>query len=120
MGERERLKKEQLRKEGKLLTAKQKADKARAEAMIENLRAQGVDVPAVGEKRGPRPGTRVRPNKKKPFGQGQQQKEEDKSQVSEKTEEKEDENKKAEEEKKGGETDDDVKASWDKSEEEDV
>lgn len=32
--------------------------------MLESLRAQGVDVPEVGEKR-PRPGTRIRPNKKK-------------------------------------------------------
>lgn len=39
-------------------------DKARAQAMLDSLRAQGVDVPEVGEKR-PRPGTRIRPNKKK-------------------------------------------------------
>merc|ERR1711892_221153 len=37
--------------------------KLRAEAMLEAMRAQGVDVPAVGEKR-PRPGTRKRMNQK--------------------------------------------------------
>ncbi|KAJ6641839.1 Eukaryotic translation initiation factor 5B [Pseudolycoriella hygida] len=62
--QREQERKARLKAEGKLLTAKQKLDKARAQAMLENLRAQGVDVPEVGEKR-PRPGTRIRPNKKK-------------------------------------------------------
>jgi translation initiation factor 5B len=33
------------------LTAKQKADRARAEALIQSLRDRGVDVPGVGEKR---------------------------------------------------------------------
>lgn len=54
--------KERLKAEGKLLTAKQKADKARAEAMIENLKAQGAAVPGSGEKR-VRPGTRIRTKK---------------------------------------------------------
>lgn len=31
--------------------------------MLENLRAQGIELPEVGEKR-PRPGTRIRPKKK--------------------------------------------------------
>ena len=62
--QREREKKEQLRKEGKLLTAKQRADKARAEQMLASMRAQGIDVPETGVKRGPRPGTRIR-NKNK-------------------------------------------------------
>ena len=59
--QREREKKEQLKKEGKYMTEKQKRDKARAEAMLQAMRAQGMDVPATtGEKRGPRLGTRVR------------------------------------------------------------
>lgn len=57
--------KARLKAEGKLLTAKQKQDKARAEAMLEALRAQGVQLPEVGEKLPARLGTRVRPNKKK-------------------------------------------------------
>jgi len=66
--EKERLAK--LKAEGKLLTAKQKQEKARAEAMLAAMRAQGVDVPQIGEKvegqkRPPRAGTRIRPNKKK-------------------------------------------------------
>merc|ERR1712156_1378874 len=62
--QREKEKKEQLRKEGKLLTAKQKADKARAEQMLAMMRAQGIEVPEAGMKKGPRLGTRVR-NKNK-------------------------------------------------------
>ena len=45
--QREREKKEQLRKEGKLLTAKQRADKARAEQMLASMRAQGIDVSSI-------------------------------------------------------------------------
>ncbi|XP_071453012.1 eukaryotic translation initiation factor 5B [Hetaerina americana] len=61
---KEKERKERLKAEGKLLTARQKADKARAQAMLEALRAQGVDLPKAGatpEKRAPRPGTRIRP-----------------------------------------------------------
>lgn len=54
-----------MKAEGKLLTAKQKQDKARAQAMLDSLRAQGIELPEVGEKRAVRPGTRVRQNKKK-------------------------------------------------------
>ncbi len=63
--QREKERKEQLRKEGKLLTAKQKADKARAEQLLESMRASGGVVPQIGEKKGPRPGTRVRNRKAK-------------------------------------------------------
>merc|ERR1712029_996686 len=63
--EREREKKEQLRKEGKLLTKAQKQAQQRAEQLKAHMRAQGVDVPETGVKRGPRPGTRIRPNKNK-------------------------------------------------------
>merc|ERR1712240_452749 len=62
--EREKQKKAELKAAGKLLTPAQKQAKQRAEAMLEAMRAQGVDVPAIGEKR-PRPGTRKRPNKNK-------------------------------------------------------
>lgn len=62
--QKEKDRKERLKAEGKLLTAKQKADKARAEAMIESLKAQGAAVPGAAEKRA-RPGTRVRPSKSK-------------------------------------------------------
>jgi len=61
--EREKLKKAELKAAGKLLTPAQKQAKLRAEAMLDAMRAQGVDVPAVGEKR-PRPGTRKRMNQK--------------------------------------------------------
>uniref|UniRef100_A0A0K2V6V7 Eukaryotic translation initiation factor 5B n=1 Tax=Lepeophtheirus salmonis TaxID=72036 RepID=A0A0K2V6V7_LEPSM len=63
--EREKAKKEQLRKEGKLLSAKQKQQKAQAETMLAAMRAQGIAVPATGEKKAPRPGTRIRTKKNK-------------------------------------------------------
>lgn len=62
--QKEKDRKERLKAEGKLLTAKQKADRARAQAMLEALKAQGVELPEVGEKK-PRPGTRVKPSKLK-------------------------------------------------------
>ncbi|XP_024941116.1 eukaryotic translation initiation factor 5B isoform X2 [Cephus cinctus] len=61
---KEKQRKERLKAEGKLLTTKQKQDRARAQAMIDALKAQGMELPDVGEKK-PRPGTRVRPNKVK-------------------------------------------------------
>ncbi|XP_071871303.1 eukaryotic translation initiation factor 5B isoform X1 [Bombus fervidus] len=60
---KEKQRKERLKAEGKLLTTKQKQDRARAQAMLNALKAQGLDLPGVGEKKPPRPGTRVRPNK---------------------------------------------------------
>ncbi|KFB41530.1 AGAP004824-PA-like protein [Anopheles sinensis] len=61
--QREKERKERLKAEGKLLSAKQKQDRARAQAMLEALKAQGVEVPeATGERR-MRPGTRIRPKK---------------------------------------------------------
>ncbi|KAG6796235.1 eukaryotic translation initiation factor 5B isoform X1 [Apis mellifera caucasica] len=60
---KEKQRKERLKAEGKLLTTKQKQDRARAQAMINALKAQGlVDLPGAGEKK-TRPGTRIRPNK---------------------------------------------------------
>lgn len=61
--QREKERKERLKAEGKLLTSKQKLEQARAQAMLESLRAQGVELPEAGAKKS-RPGTRVRPNKK--------------------------------------------------------
>ncbi|KAK4886677.1 hypothetical protein RN001_002948 [Aquatica leii] len=63
--QREKEKKERLRAEGKLFTAKQKADRARAQAMIDNLKAQGLELPDVGERK-PRPGTRSKLSRLKP------------------------------------------------------
>lgn len=60
---KEKEKREQLRKEGKLLTNKQKQEKARAESMLAAMREKGLEVPVVGEKKGPRPGTRIRTKK---------------------------------------------------------
>ncbi|XP_043270985.1 eukaryotic translation initiation factor 5B isoform X2 [Venturia canescens] len=64
---KEKQRKERLKAEGKLLTTKQKQDRARAQAMLEALKAQGLDLPAPGEKKKGRPslGTRIRPNKMK-------------------------------------------------------
>lgn len=53
--QKEKQRKERLKAEGKFLTTKQKQDRARAQAMIEALKAQGLDLPGVGEKK-PRPG----------------------------------------------------------------
>ncbi|KAL5292336.1 EIF5B family protein [Megaselia abdita] len=62
--QKEAEKKARLKAEGKLLTKKQKEDRARAQNMLEALKAQGLDLPDPEERR-PRPGTRVRNNKKK-------------------------------------------------------
>ncbi|CAG9762807.1 unnamed protein product [Ceutorhynchus assimilis] len=62
--QKEKERKERLKAEGKLLTAKQKADRARAQAMIDSLKAQGVALPDVGEKK-PRLGTRIKQTKQK-------------------------------------------------------
>ncbi|XP_075164079.1 eukaryotic translation initiation factor 5B [Haematobia irritans] len=65
-------KKARLKAEGKLLTKKQKEDRARAQAMLEALKAQGIEIPDPNEKRPTRPGTRIRPKKKGPQAGGQQ------------------------------------------------
>lgn len=63
--QKEKERKERLKAEGKLLTSKQKADRARAQATLEALKAQGLDVPDASVERKPRPGTRIRPKKTK-------------------------------------------------------
>ncbi|CAH2063562.1 unnamed protein product, partial [Iphiclides podalirius] len=62
--QKEKERKERLKAEGKLLTPKQKAEKARAQAMLESLKAQGIEIGST-EKRPPRLGTRIKPNKLK-------------------------------------------------------
>ncbi|KAL9699325.1 hypothetical protein quinque_002766 [Culex quinquefasciatus] len=62
--QKEKERKERLKAEGKLLTAKQKQDRMRAQAMLDALKAQGVEIPEVGVEKKVRPGTRIRPKKK--------------------------------------------------------
>lgn len=62
--QKEKERKERLKAEGKLLTPKQKAEKARAQALLESLKAQGVEIGSA-EKKPPRPGTRVKPGRLK-------------------------------------------------------
>ncbi|XP_026313818.1 eukaryotic translation initiation factor 5B [Hyposmocoma kahamanoa] len=62
--QKEKERKERLKAEGKLLTPKQKAEKARAQALLESLKAQGVEIGSA-EKKPVRPGTRVKPSKLK-------------------------------------------------------
>ncbi|XP_065361107.1 eukaryotic translation initiation factor 5B [Calliphora vicina] len=64
--QKEAERKARLKAEGKLLTKKQKEDRARAQAMLEALKAQGLEIPDPSEKRPTRPGTRIRPKKKGP------------------------------------------------------
>ncbi|XP_023309007.2 eukaryotic translation initiation factor 5B [Lucilia cuprina] len=64
--QKEAERKARLKAEGKLLTKKQKEDRARAQAMLEALKAQGLEIPDPTEKRPTRPGTRIRPKKKGP------------------------------------------------------
>ncbi|XP_073840916.1 eukaryotic translation initiation factor 5B [Musca autumnalis] len=71
--QKEQERKARLKAEGKLLTKKQKEDRARAQAMLEALKAQGLEIPDPNEKRPTRPGTRIRPNKKKGPNANQQQ-----------------------------------------------
>ncbi|XP_017843089.1 eukaryotic translation initiation factor 5B isoform X2 [Drosophila busckii] len=63
--QKEAERKARLKAEGKLLTKKQKEDRARAQALLDSLKAQGLEIPDPSDRRAPRPGTRIRPNKKK-------------------------------------------------------
>lgn len=105
--QKEKERKERLKAEGKLLTAKQKQDRMRAQAMLEALKAQGVEVPEVGVEKKVRPGTRLRPKKKDDAN-----KEEENKESSPTEEELKAEALKAEEAK------DEVKDSWDASDSE--
>ncbi|CAB3258159.1 unnamed protein product [Arctia plantaginis] len=62
--QKEKERKERLKAEGKLLTPKQKAEKARAQALLESLKAQGIEIGSA-EKKPARPGTRVKPGRLK-------------------------------------------------------
>ncbi|KAF2353575.1 Small GTP-binding protein domain [Trinorchestia longiramus] len=61
--QKEKERKERLKAEGKLLSAKQKADQRRAQEMIEHLKAQGIVVGAT-EKKAPRLGSKSYAKKK--------------------------------------------------------
>lgn len=107
---KEKERKERLKAEGKLLTAKQKQDRMRAQAMLDALKAQGVEIPEVGVEKKVRLGTRIRPKKKDDGVK------EDDNKESSPTEEE----LKAEEERKAAEetVKDEVKDSWDASDSE--
>merc|ERR1712109_102388 len=107
-----RLKKEQLKKEGKYLTKKQKEDQARAHAQLEAMRAQGMDVPEAGVKKAPRPGTRIRNKAKSATPESDSTKEDSPPKQIEKIEEAP----KAKPEVKEPEKEE-VKASWEDSDE---
>ncbi|XP_045763921.1 eukaryotic translation initiation factor 5B [Maniola jurtina] len=62
--QKEKERKERLKAEGKLLTPKQRAEKARAQAMLESLKAQGIEI-GTTEKKPPRLGTRIKPTRLK-------------------------------------------------------
>ncbi|XP_062543828.1 eukaryotic translation initiation factor 5B-like isoform X2 [Armigeres subalbatus] len=107
--QKEKERKERLKAEGKLLTAKQKQDRMRAQAMLEALKAQGIEIPEVGVEKKVRPGTRLRPKKRDDANK----EEEEESKESSPTEEE----LKAEA-LKAEETKDEVKDSWDASDSE--
>ncbi|XP_055846554.1 eukaryotic translation initiation factor 5B [Episyrphus balteatus] len=107
--QKEAERKARLKAEGKLLTKKQKEDRARAQAMLDALKAQGLEIPDPTEKR-PRPGTRYRPSKKK--GPAQKQEEEKTEDGQSQNESSKDNTPQPEDEKNLEET---VKESWDAS-----
>ncbi|KAK9746690.1 Elongation factor Tu GTP binding domain [Popillia japonica] len=110
---KEKERKERLKAEGKLLTSKQKADRARAQALIDSLKAQGLELPDVGVRK-PRLGTRVKPNKKA-VGNGEKEVEEESKLEEElpKEEEKSTEIEIVESVPEKQEEEDDVKDAWD-------
>ncbi|KDR14622.1 Eukaryotic translation initiation factor 5B, partial [Zootermopsis nevadensis] len=110
---KEKERKERLKAEGKLLSAKQKADRARAQAMLDALKAQGLEMPNAGEKRAPRPGTRVRTKAKQQTSLEQDQKHEEQNVEVEIVDSVASEKKEAGEVKDSLDQDDDVKDTWD-------
>ncbi|XP_055624937.1 eukaryotic translation initiation factor 5B [Toxorhynchites rutilus septentrionalis] len=108
--QKEKERKERLKAEGKLLTAKQKQDRMRAQAMLEALKAQGVEIPEAGTEKKVRLGTRIRPKKKDDGAKdGADVKDENETAEDQKTDAQ-----KAEEQAKV----DEVKDSWDASDSE--
>ncbi|XP_038674103.1 eukaryotic translation initiation factor 5B isoform X2 [Scyliorhinus canicula] len=73
--QKEKERKERLKKEGKLLTKAQRDAKARAEATLELLRAQGVDVPSRDSMPKKRPVYDTRKKKKQQENKGEENKE---------------------------------------------
>ena len=120
--ERERLKKEQLRKEGKLLTKTQKEAQARAQAMLQAMREQGMEVPEAGVKKGPRPGTRIRNKAKSATPEVDSNREDTPSTVEEDSKEEiipvQEENKPEKQDEEKDSWEDDVAESWDDVQEE--
>ncbi|XP_030572443.1 eukaryotic translation initiation factor 5B [Drosophila novamexicana] len=79
--QKEAERKARLKAEGKLLTKKQKEDRARAQALLDSLKAQGLEIPDPNDRRAPRPGTRIRPNKRKgPKGEATEEEAKDEAQ----------------------------------------
>ncbi|XP_041055129.1 eukaryotic translation initiation factor 5B isoform X1 [Carcharodon carcharias] len=72
--QKEKERKERLKKEGKLLTKAQRDAKARAEATLELLRAQGVDVPSKDSMPKKRPVYDTRKKKKQQENKGEENK----------------------------------------------
>jgi len=114
--ERDRLRKEELKAQGKLLTPAQKAARARAEAALEAMRAQGIivpDLPAVTGGDGNKDGKKkfVVYGKKNKKQQGQQRPSEYKKEETKVEEKKEDSAAKVEQEEE-------IKDAWDAESEE--
>nr|XP_008192381.1 PREDICTED: eukaryotic translation initiation factor 5B [Tribolium castaneum] len=112
--QKEKERKERLKAEGKLLTAKQKADRARAQALIDSLKAQGVELPDVGVKK-PRPGTRIKPSKPKKEQNESAKPEEEEAKPAEEAVPVAEPEVPKEEPPKEVEPEDDVKDAWDAS-----
>ena len=111
--QKEKEKKERMKKEGTYLTPAQKAAKAKAEAMLAAMRAQGMDIPQADDgKKAPRLGTRVRnKNKEKtPDVEAVQQQDDVQQQQEEQPQQKEQEEDPKE---VPDDEDDNVKAAWD-------
>ncbi|XP_058465777.1 eukaryotic translation initiation factor 5B isoform X2 [Malaya genurostris] len=107
---KEKERKERLKAEGKLLTAKQKQDRMRAQAMLDALKAQGVEIPEAGVEKKVRYGTRIRPKKKDDASKEEESKEQSPTVEEQQAMDSE----KAEEKVKV----DEVKDSWDASDSE--
>ncbi|XP_059060284.1 eukaryotic translation initiation factor 5B [Achroia grisella] len=110
--QKEKERKERLKAEGKLLTPKQKAEKARAQALLESLKAQGVEIGSA-EKKPPRPGTRIKPQRlKSQLSQDAPTTPIEDKKMQVELEDKKEESPKLEEKKKESE-DESVKDAWD-------
>merc|ERR1711962_1016770 len=71
--QKDKERKERLKKEGKLLTPQQKEQKRRAEAMLEAMKQQGLVIPNKENIEGDKPKKVVYGKKKKPQQKQQQQ-----------------------------------------------